>query len=200
MRKLSFLVFGLGLIALAAAIWYFTRTLTLFEKKQSETAEVILEQMRTVTKLVTAEGYFSEVYDYKDYYQWDITPLRKKALLRVKAKVIMGHDLENLDFTIDSATRKIRITDPGTPEIISVEHEVDYYDLTSGTFNRFSEADLNTLNERARNFITQVALKSNLVDLANTRKTEIYEALRKIAETAGYEFVIEREGPSLLLH
>ena len=193
------LVLGLGILAFALMIWFFSRTVLDLKRQQTETAEVILTQMQAVSKLVTAEGYFSEIYDYKDYYPWDYRPFRKKALMRVKAKVIMGYDLANLDFSIDSESKQISITDPATPQILALEHDVDYYDLTSGTFNRFSEADLNILHDRARNFISEVAMQSDLVTLANTRKMEILNTLRAIAETAGYDLIIEQEsaGPAL---
>jgi hypothetical protein len=190
MRRFSAIILGVGLLAMAAAIWYVTSQIRLFEQHKKETAEVILNQMQTVTKLVTAEGYFSEVYDYKDYYQWDIGLLRKKALMRVKAKVVMGYDLEKLNFNIDSATKRITIQDATSPEILALEHDVDFYDLTSGTFNKFAEGDLNELQKRAKNFISEVAMQSNLVELANARKAEIYETLRIIAESAGYTLVI----------
>ena len=190
-RSISTLVLGLGLLALVAFAWHFSQNFFRFEKQKSEHVEVILEQMKAVTKLVTAEGYFSEVYDYKDYYQWDIIPLRKKALMRVKAKVVMGYDLEQLQFNIDSGTKRVTVSGPTTPQIIALEHDVDYYDLTSGAFNRFSEKDLNALNDRAKNFITEVAMQSNLVEMAETRKNEILRKLDVIASTAGYELEVE---------
>jgi hypothetical protein len=198
--RLGAFVLGLGILACAALAWYFSRTVLDLKRQKSETAEVILSQMQAVSKLVTAEGYFSEIYDYKDYYPWDYKPFRKKALMRVKAKVIMGYDLERLDFSIDSESKQITITDPAAPQILALEHDVDYYDLTSGTFNRFSEQDLNTLNDRARNFISEAAMQSDLVDLANARKTEIFNTLSKIAETAGFTLVIvpETTGPAAI--
>lgn len=196
LKRISTLVLGIGILALVASVWYFSRTLFKLEQHKAETADVILEQMKSVTKLVTAEGYFSEIYDYKDYYQWDISPLRKKALMRVKAKVIMGFDLEKLQFSIDSNSKHIIISDPPTPEIIAVDHDVDYYDLSSGTFNSFSEADFNTLNDRAKNFITETAMQSDLVNLATTRKEEIFKTLQTIAETAGYTLEIKRNIPA----
>ncbi|HLF62759.1 MAG TPA: DUF4230 domain-containing protein [Saprospiraceae bacterium] len=199
LKRLGTLILGLAILACVALAWYVSRSLFHLKKQKAETAEVILEQMKSVSKLVTAEGYFSEIYDYKDYYQWDISPLRKKALLRVKAKVIMGYDLEKLQFSIDSETKRIVITDSAFPEIIALEHDIDYYDLTEGTFNSFSEDDLNMLNAHARNFISEVAMQSDLVKLANTRKEEIFKTLRTIAETADYELKIEKNaaGPSI---
>jgi hypothetical protein len=193
MRKLSTVILGIGLLALAGSIWYVTRSIRLFEQHKEESAEVILNQMQAVTKLVTAEGYFSEVYDYKDYYQWDIGILRKKALMRVKAKVIMGYDLAKLNFRIDSESKQITIHDVARPEILAIEHDVDFYDLTSGTFNKFAEGDLNALQQNAKNFISEVAMESNLVHLANERKVEIYKTLGIIAESAGYSLLVVPE-------
>lgn len=199
LKRFSTLILGLSILAFVVMVWYVSRSLFHLQKQKEETAEVILDQMKSVTKLVTAEGYFSEIYDYKDYYQWDISLLRKKALLRVKAKVLMGYDLEKLKFAIDSGTKQIAVTEPEAPEIIALEHDIDYYDLTEGTFNSFSEADINALNAKAKDFITQVAMQSDLVKLANTRKEEVFNTLRRIAETAGYELLIRKDvaGPSL---
>jgi hypothetical protein len=69
---------------------------------------------------------------------------------------------------------------------------VDYYDITSGTFNRFTEADFNMLNDRAKNFISEVAMQSDLVNLATTRKEEIFNTLHAIAENAGYELTVKK--------
>ncbi len=189
-KRIGIIILGFGLIAMSASLWYVVQSMQKSQRQKSENAEVILQQMQAVARLVTAEGYFSEIYRYKDYYHWDVGLLRKKALLRVNAKVSLGYDLERLDFHIDSETKRIVISDPGMPEIIAMEHDIGFYDLTSGTFNRFSEDDLNTLKSRAKHFIREVALQSDLVDLANERKQVIFQSLGAIAITAGYELYV----------
>ena len=37
------------------------------EKKTETSATVLLERVETVAKLITVEGFFSEVYEHKDY-------------------------------------------------------------------------------------------------------------------------------------
>ncbi|NUO03717.1 MAG: DUF4230 domain-containing protein, partial [Saprospiraceae bacterium] len=64
--------------------------------KPAESASILLEKIRTVVKLTTVEGEFSEIYNYNEYsgyftWLWD-----KKALIRVHAVVSAGYDLTNL--------------------------------------------------------------------------------------------------------
>jgi Protein of unknown function (DUF4230) len=60
-----------------------------------ENASVLLEQIRTVAKLSTVEGQFSEIYNYSEYqgyftFFWD-----KKVLVRVRATVSAGYDQDH---------------------------------------------------------------------------------------------------------
>jgi hypothetical protein len=104
--------------------------------KTEEDATVILEKIKTVSKLVTVEGYFAELYNYKDYYAYDWWIFRKKAIVRVKAKVSAGFDLSNLSFDVRPEESLIIIKNiPDSAQIISIDHQLDYYDISEGTFN-----------------------------------------------------------------
>lgn len=128
-------------------------------KVTTESAVVLAQEISTVLKLVAVEGRFSEIYDYRDYWGWDVTPLRKKALLRVDAKVSVGFDLENLRVEVDESQRTIFVQKSSFPEILSIDHELKYYDISQGAFNAFSSADYNRLNQKAKNIIFQAAHK-----------------------------------------
>ena len=91
--------------------WRFNNWLDFkMETKVSEDATVLIEKIQTATKLITMEGYFSEIYDYSDYYGYDLSVFRKKALIRVKAKVSVGFDLEKMKF-IKLRNRDITLSD-----------------------------------------------------------------------------------------
>jgi hypothetical protein len=133
---------------------------SMYQKKEKvkteEDATVLLEKIQTVAKLVTVEGYFSELYNYKDYYAYDWWIFRKKAILRVKAKVSAGYDLSGLAFDVQLDQNLIIIRNiPDTPQIISIDHQLDYYDISEGTFNSFSETDYNKINQNAKSFIEE---------------------------------------------
>lgn len=175
------LLFILGF--LAARFFYVERP----RESVEENAEVLLERIQKVAKLVTVEGYFTEVYDYKDYWGYDLPFLRKKALLRVKAKVSVGYDLERMRIDLRSGQRTILISNIPDPEILSIDHDIDYYDISEGTFNSFSEADYNRLNARAKQYIESRALDSDLMEQAAEQGNQLLEVIEFMAKSAGYQ-------------
>ena len=182
---LILLIFLLGF--LAARFWYQEReTLNV----QEESA-VLLEKIRTVAKLVTVEGYFSEIYDYQDYWGYDLPFLRKKALLRVQAKVSVGYDLERMKIDVRPEDRRIVISNIPRPEIISIDHDIDYYDISEGAFNSFTESDYNRLNDRAKALIETEALDSELMQKAEEQGNQVLDVIEFMARNAGWQVQIQ---------
>ena len=161
------------------------------EQKVEENSEVLLERVKTVAKLVTIEGYFSEIYNYKDYWGYDWAIFRKKALMRVKAKVSVGYDLSKMKMESIEETRTLVLSNIPEAEIISVEHDIDYYDLQQGAFNSFSEEDYNKLHKGAKEFIVAKVEESELYNQAETQGNEMIELIRFITESAGWTVVVE---------
>ena len=186
------------LLALLASAWFLGQKFKLPGKKSIENSEVVLEKIKSVCKLVTAEGYFSEIYDYKDYYHWDLAPFRKKALIRVKARVSIGYDLTNIDFSADQLTKQIYISGIPPLEIISTDHDIDYYDISEGAFNSFSADDYNKLNAKAKEYVEQVAMTSDLVEAANGKNNELLNIIKFMVEQAGWGFRMDSTNISVL--
>ncbi len=171
--------------------WYFKRQ----EAVVKENGVVLLERIKQVAKLITVEGYFSEIYDYQDYYGYDLSFFRKKALIRVKAKVSVGYDLEKMKITSDAATKTIRLSGIPPAEILSIEHDLDYYDVQEGFFNEFSTEDYNKLNAKAKDFIRKKALESDLIQNATTQRNSLLETMRFMAESMGWKLEVEGQVP-----
>lgn len=187
MLRRLLLVLGL-IVVFAAGFWI---AMAVFKPKEhvvtQAEASVLLEKMQTVAKLVTVEGYFTELYSHKDYWRYDWWIFRKKALLRVKARVSVGYNLEGLDIKADTATKTITIRNiPKEPEIISIDHSIDYYDISEGSFNTFTPEDYNKLNKKARDLIEQKAKESDLIKQAREQGIEIIDLIRFIGESAGW--------------
>jgi hypothetical protein len=157
------------------------------------TSDVLLERIRPVMKLVTAEGDYSEIYTYSNAdaaFDWmkQFSPFHKKAILRVKAKVSVGYDLEGMGLVFDEATRTVRYTGMGKPEVLSIEHDVDYFDMEEGTFNEFTAADHTRINAQAKQFIERKIAGSGLMEAAAKQQGEFLVVLKAVVENAGWTF------------
>ncbi|MCB0602817.1 MAG: DUF4230 domain-containing protein [Saprospiraceae bacterium] len=167
------------------------------QKKEAVTSTVLLERIQKVAKLITVEGHFSEIYDYKDYYWADFSPFRKKALLRIKAKVSMGYDFSQFHAEADPKKLTITIDPLGEPEILSIDHDIDYYDISEGTFNGFTSTDYTRLSEEAKNFIRHQAENSDLRQQAAEQGKDLMDLVTMMVEQAGWKLEI-RQGKALL--
>ena len=185
------LLIGLGL---AIGI-YVTGRFTFFEKKKIEQSTIVLEKIKQVTKLITVEGNISELYSYKDYYSYDFSPFRKKALIRVNAKVSAGYDFEKMQINVKPNLKLIEINNFPQPEILSIDHNLDYYDISEGVFNSFEPEDLNKLNKEAKSKIENSALNSDLLQRAKDQKDDLIQMLSLLIENSGYELQIKEQEP-----
>ena len=178
-------------LAFALGIWFSNSYHGFFKSKKEETATVLIQSIQKVTKLIAVEGNFSEIYTYKDYYGINMFLFQKKALIRVKAKVSMGYDLEKMKIEAKTSDKKIIIGPIPPPTILSFEHDLDYYDVTEGTFNSFNSDDYNKLNKQAKDYILKKIGESDLPQKAEEQKNEVLNTIKTIADALGWkvEFV-----------
>ena len=160
--------------------------------KKEVTATVLLERVDKVMKLVSVEGGFSEIYDYKHHYFADIWPFRKKALVRVNAKVFLGYDLEKAQIETDEEERIITINNLPWPEIMSIEHDLEYYNFENGLFNIISNKDITEMGFEAKEFIAEKAKESDLFTQAEEQCNELLDVLGLAMEASGWKLVINR--------
>lgn len=180
------------IILLAIGIaWYSGFKASFFENKSTLTQEVVLEQIKNVVKLGTVEGYFSEIYNYKEHYGPDMSFFTKKALIRVKAKILAGFDLEKIIVKVDETTKTVKIENLPEPQILSIEHDLDYYDITEGMFNSFTTADYNKMNNQAKIYIKNVALKTNLMQNAKNQLNSHLQVLNILMSSYGWKLEVE---------
>lgn len=160
------------------------------QTKTETQSQVLLENVKTVCKLITVEGSFSDIYSHKDYYWQDFSPFRKKALLKVKAKVGVGYDLSKYTFDMDESTKTFTLRKNTRPEILYVDTDVNYYDISEGTFNSFKPSELTKLNQKAKQHIRDQAEISSLMDSAKKQGNQVDELIRLIVEQAGWKLVV----------
>ncbi|MEM6317643.1 MAG: DUF4230 domain-containing protein [Bacteroidota bacterium] len=181
------IIYGIMLLLFFGMGVYLTQKYYAWSDLQAqEQSQVLLEKVKNVYKLVTVEGHFSEVYDYQDYWGYDLSFFRKKALIRVKATVLVGYNLEKMEIEAHPEEKKIVISQLPDPAIISVEHDLDYYDITEGTFNSFTKDDYNQLNAKAKAFILQKAQESDLLNAARQQGNQAVEMMIFLVKSAGW--------------
>ncbi len=187
MKNTSFL---LVLAAFLLGGWLSWRYLSSQGNKPVEDSTVLLEKIQAVAKLSTVEGTFSEIYNYSEYqgyftFFWD-----KKVLVRVRATVSAGYDLEKLNIVADPATKTIRMSGLPKPQILSIDHTLDYYDISEGLFSSFSPEDYTRINQRAKDLIRDSALRSNLLAEADTQGAKMLDLMRFMIDGAGWKLVV----------
>lgn len=183
--------------------WFFGRK----AKEQTvSSAHILLEKVEKVCKLVTVEGNFDEWYDESNIRQFStFFPLNfyfpeKKASLRVKGKVLVGYDMANIRIKADSLTKTITLSNLPSPEILSIDHDIEYRDLAESWFNTFTTSDYTNLNKNAKEALREKALESRLMQEAQLEGNQMIEVIRFMTEAAGWKLVLEQNAENVWLN
>ncbi len=147
----------------------------------TESTHTIVESMRKVFKVVCAEGQFNELYDYEETKKYlSFIPSTKKALVIIKAKVLIGYDFEKCVWETDEENKKISLVSFPKPEILSIEPDYNYYNMENGIFNKFDKEDVMTIQAKGKKQIEIAAHKSDLPKIAaeqmQTLLTEVLQS------------------------
>ncbi|MVM31915.1 DUF4230 domain-containing protein [Spirosoma sp. HMF4905] len=147
---------------------------------------LLLERIEKVFKVVMAEGYFSEIYNYQD--QKKILYLLndpKKAMVIAKSKVLVGFDFAKVRFRApDDGQKKLIIEAFPQPEILSIDTDYKFYDIQAGILNHFSGADYTQILEEAKQAMNERAMQSDLPKIANN---QIQYMMYQLASSMGWQ-------------
>ena len=167
---------------------------TFFRKKQrreltKHQSTVLLERMKRVCQLITVEGDFAEIYKYESKRErfMSLISSKKKALIVINAKARIGFDLKRILMHADTANRKILLTNFPQPEILSIEPELEFYDIKNGLFNAFTPDDMTALNKEAKSHIKDKIPQSGLMETARREAMEAVLIMEKLVETIGWK-------------
>jgi len=176
---------------IAATIAYYKNQNQKHLKSQSV---LLLEKIKQVCKLITVEGEFSEIFTHRDEKNlfFNLFQMEKKALLIVKAKVMIGFDLTKISIEISTHQKQVRLSEFPEPEILSIDNDLEYYDIQRGIINKFSENDLTNLNKKSKDFIREKVEESHLVHIAKNQAHETISLIRQLIESVGWELVSEK--------
>ncbi len=146
---------------------------------------ILLERIEKVFKVVMAEGYFSEIYNYQD--QKKILYLLndpKKAMVIAKSKVLVGFDFAKVRFRAsDNGEKKLIIESFPAPEVLSIDIDYQFYDIQAGILNHFSGDDYTHILDEAKQAMNERAMQSDLPKIANN---QIQYMMYQLANSMGW--------------
>lgn len=114
-------------------------------------------------------------------------------MVRVKAKVSVGFDFEKAKFDVDDGKKEIIIRNFPEPEILSIDYDLDYYDLDEGLFNSFDEKELTDLNAKAKKYAVEMIRNGELFDEAESQKSKIVDLLSALVWPSGWRVVLKNK-------
>jgi hypothetical protein len=192
-------IFGFILASVILVLIWF-----LYDKKENveqiqDSSLLIQQRIEQVGKLIVTEGYFSQVFTFKNSQNLFLNLLQsdKKALVVANAKVTVEYDLRKLQTEIDVENKTVILLSIPDP-VVNIYPEIEYYDVTQDYFNKFGAADYNKIKNTVNTRIKEKVNQSNLLENAQERLmaelVNIFILTKSLGWTLQYnERVIESE-------
>jgi len=178
------------IVGVVFAYFVFSRYTTL-RKKEKVTAQsvVLMENIRSVSKLITVEADFAEIYHYEaTKHKWlNVLIGKKKALLLIDAKAHVGFDLTKIKIEANVNTKVVKIANFPQPELLSIETDFKYYDKKEGWLNPLTSSDLTEINKEAKQHIVDKIPGSGVLEEASGKALETVKLMEKLAETINWK-------------
>lgn len=183
-NTMNFLIIGL---LLGAVIMFLISKLP-DRRKQAvvkENSHTVVESIRKVFKIVFAEGHFNELYNFEETKKlFGFIPSTKRALVVIKAKVLVGYDFEKCVWEVDELNQKIKMISFPEPEILSIEPDYLYYNFDEGIFNLLGRADLTRIQINGKKQVEIAAINSHLPKIAADQMRTI---LTEVVQSRNWE-------------
>jgi len=179
-------------LAIGAIISFFVfKKYTSFDRKKltEKQSVILLDKIKKVTKLITVEGEFAEIYHHENTKEkfLGLISSKKKAIILINAKTHIGFDFTKIKMNVDIKKKQLILSDFPQPEVLSIEPNIRFYDIQNGLLNKFDSADLTQINKDAKDFILQKIPESNLMKTANKEALEAILLMQSLVETIGWK-------------
>ncbi len=188
--------FILGFIigALVLSIYYLFSKKSFFKSKAKEQSVILLEKMRSVSKLITVEGNMNEIMHFQDEKNslLNIVSSKKKAIVMANAKIFIGFDMKKMQFQANADKRQIRVISFPEPEVLSMETHLDFYDLQNGLFNKFDASELTDLNKKVKQNFKDKIPESELLQSAKLKALDTLKVMEEMVSTFGWHLKYDK--------
>ncbi|WP_299124689.1 DUF4230 domain-containing protein [uncultured Tenacibaculum sp.] len=181
----------LGLIGGAVASYFIFQKFSSVSKRNltEKQSVVLLDKIKKVSKLITVEGEFAEIYHHENTKEkfLGLFTSKKKAIILINAKVHIGFDFRKIVVQTDTKKKTLVLSEFPKPEVFSIEPNLRFYDIQNGLLNKFSSEDLTEVNKEAKEHILQKIPESNLMQTANKEALDAITLMENLVETIGWK-------------
>lgn len=149
-----------------------------------ENSVVLMHRVRQVLKVITVEGDFSEIVTYNNVKPTllNLYQAEKKTIVTVSAKAMVGFDLAKIQINKDDRKRTITLNLLPEPEIVSIDLDIEYYDIRNNLLNKFTPDDYTRINQLAKENIRKKIPESGLYEKASEQAIALLNGLEQVAE------------------
>jgi hypothetical protein len=139
---------------------------------------LIQKELRNVGKLIVTEGTYAQVFSYKDSknFYLDLFSSDKKALVIVNAKATIAYDLSKVRTVVDPTNKTVTIVSIPEPEL-TINPNIEYYDVTQDYLNQFDASDYNKIKKRVE---ASLRKKIEASDFKSNAQNRLLSELQKI--------------------
>ena len=188
--------FILGFIvgAMVLSVYYLFAKKSFFKNKAKEQSVILLEKMRSVSKLITVEGNMNEIMHFQDEKSslLNMVSSKKKAIIMANAKIFIGFDMKKMRFEANANKQQIKVTSFPEPEVLSMETHLDFYDVQNGLFNKFDATELTDLNKKVKQNFTDKIPESDLLYSAKAKALDTLQVMEQMVSTFGWELKYDK--------
>jgi hypothetical protein len=164
------LILGIGLQQCATIGGFLTGR----KNTTTVTHELVVERVRNVAKLVSAEATVRDVLVYRNTWYGST----KQSLVVVTARLLAGIDLEaGSDVRVEEQGRRIEIALPHASLLATEITDVSTYDEQRGLWNPFRPEDRDRIFQLARQQLTRSAEQMRLTARAEASAKEMLETM-----------------------
>jgi hypothetical protein len=175
-------------VLISGLLWYYLKTKQAEQLTRTQSV-ILLDKIKRVCKFITVEGDFTEIYHHEDVKEKFLKLLssKKKALIVIKAKAHIGFDLSKIKMTANGKSKTVILSQFPQPEVLSIETQLNYYDIKNGVFNKFEAEDLTALTAQTKTHIQTKIPESGLFLAAQREALEAINIMQQIVETIGWQ-------------
>lgn len=181
-------IYGLILGSIVVGLVFYLYRSYFVKNKTHEQSVVLLEKIRHVSKLITVESDFSEIMHYSDAKKMLLNLLssHKKAIILANSKVMVGFDMKQMRIEPNTKNKTLTITHFPDPQVLSIQTDVEYYDVSNGLFNKFAAGDLTQLNKKVKENIEEKIPASGVLNSARDKAMDTVKMIEQIVDTFGW--------------